>query len=80
MAKRTTVEIGEQQAERATRQHRYLTELPQQADVALLGSEDMWGLRAASAAGAIPAVGHEWDEDPAAWVRQQRQGDARRGG
>jgi metal-responsive CopG/Arc/MetJ family transcriptional regulator len=33
-----------------------------------------------SAAGAIPASGHEWDEDPAAWVRSQRRDDARRVG
>jgi hypothetical protein len=24
--------------------------------------------------------GHEWDEDPAAWVRHQRHGDTRRAG
>ena len=33
-----------------------------------------------SAAGAIPASGHDWDEDPAAWVRSQRRDDARRVG
>jgi len=33
-----------------------------------------------SAAGAIPGSGHEWDDDPAAWVRSQRRGDARRVG
>lgn len=33
-----------------------------------------------SAAGAIPASGHAWDDDPAAWVRGQRLGDARRVG
>jgi metal-responsive CopG/Arc/MetJ family transcriptional regulator len=31
-----------------------------------------------SAAAAIPASGHDWDEDPAAWVRSQRRDDARR--
>jgi metal-responsive CopG/Arc/MetJ family transcriptional regulator len=31
-----------------------------------------------SAAGAITASGHDWDDDPAAWVRSQRRGDARR--
>ncbi|WP_419947290.1 hypothetical protein [Candidatus Poriferisodalis sp.] len=30
--------------------------------------------------GSIPDVGHEWDDDPAAWVRAQRQTDARRSG
>jgi len=29
---------------------------------------------------AIPDTGHEWDDDPAAWVRAQRIGDARRVG
>lgn len=33
-----------------------------------------------STCGAIPAHGHEWDADPAAWVRSQRRGDTRRVG
>ena len=33
-----------------------------------------------SALGALPDTGHEWDDDPAAWVRMQRRGDARRSG
>jgi len=33
-----------------------------------------------SAAGAIADEGHEWDRDPAAWVREQRHADARRAG
>lgn len=32
-----------------------------------------------SALGAISGSGHEWDDDPAAWVRHQRA-DARRSG
>lgn len=28
----------------------------------------------------IPAKGHDWDEDPAAWTRAQRRGDTRRVG
>lgn len=32
------------------------------------------------ALGAVPDGGHAWDDDPAAWVRQQRRGDARRVG
>jgi hypothetical protein len=32
-----------------------------------------------SSVGAI-GNGHEWDEDPAAWVRDQRQADERRRG
>jgi Arc/MetJ family transcription regulator len=31
-----------------------------------------------SALNAVPDTGHEWDEDPAAWVRAQRTGDTRR--
>lgn len=33
-----------------------------------------------SAAGALAASEHEWDEDPARWVRDQRRGDDRRVG
>lgn len=32
-----------------------------------------------SAAGAL-AEDHEWDDDPAAWVREQRRSDSRRAG
>jgi Arc/MetJ family transcription regulator len=32
------------------------------------------------AAGAISDEGHEWDADPAAWVREQRRADVRRAG
>jgi hypothetical protein len=30
--------------------------------------------------GGLPADGHAWDDDPAAWVRAQRHGDRRRAG
>lgn len=33
-----------------------------------------------SALGQVSDTGHEWDDDPAAWVRRQRRGDARRSG
>lgn len=33
-----------------------------------------------SAAGAISDEGHDWDDDPAAWVRSQRFADGRRTG
>ena len=33
-----------------------------------------------AALGAISDVGHDWDDDPAQWVRAQRRGDARRTG
>lgn len=33
-----------------------------------------------AALGSLTDTGHDWDEDPAAWVRQQRQGDERRSG
>jgi Arc/MetJ-type ribon-helix-helix transcriptional regulator len=32
------------------------------------------------AAGAVSDQGHDWDADPAAWVRAQRRTDARRVG
>jgi metal-responsive CopG/Arc/MetJ family transcriptional regulator len=49
------------------------------AIAAALGDSARWEM-IESAAGAIPATGHEWDEDPAAWVRSQRRDDARRVG
>ncbi|HVF76169.1 MAG TPA: hypothetical protein VM938_14120 [Acidimicrobiales bacterium] len=33
-----------------------------------------------AALGAIADTGHEWDDDPATWVREQRRGDVRRAG
>lgn len=33
-----------------------------------------------AALGSIADSGHEWDADPAAWVRSQRRADARRSG
>ena len=33
-----------------------------------------------AALGSIPDTGHDWDDDPAAWVREQRRGDAHRSG
>ncbi len=32
------------------------------------------------ALGSLPDEGHEWDDDPADWVRSQRRSDARRVG
>lgn len=28
----------------------------------------------------LPATGHEWDDDPTAWVRRQRHDESRRAG
>ena len=33
-----------------------------------------------SALGSVPDSGHEWDDDPAMWVRRQRRGGERRSG
>ena len=33
-----------------------------------------------AALGRIADSGHDWDDDPAAWVRSQRRGDPRRSG
>ena len=33
-----------------------------------------------AALGSLEDTGHEWDSDPAAWVRSQRRGDRRRVG
>ena len=45
---------------------------------ALASRERLEALRAS--AGAIAAAGHEWDDDPQLWVRNQRRGDQRRVG
>jgi len=37
------------------------------------------GMALGAALGAIEATGHDWDEDPAAWVRRQRADDRRAG-
>jgi metal-responsive CopG/Arc/MetJ family transcriptional regulator len=44
-----------------------------------LEDERRWELVEASF-GAIEDAGHEWDADPAAWVREQRYADERRVG
>jgi metal-responsive CopG/Arc/MetJ family transcriptional regulator len=44
-----------------------------------LDDERRWEL-VESALGSVSASGHEWDEDPAAWVRRQRRADAARVG
>jgi hypothetical protein len=46
---------------------------------AALDDEQRWEL-IESAFGSIPDTGHEWDDDPGAWVRAQRVGDERRVG
>ncbi len=33
-----------------------------------------------AALGRLRDSGHDWDDDPAGWVRRQRRGDARRAG
>jgi metal-responsive CopG/Arc/MetJ family transcriptional regulator len=44
-----------------------------------LEDERRWQL-VESALGSIEATGHEWDADPAAWVREQRSADTSRVG
>lgn len=41
--------------------------------------QERWG-QLESAAASIRDGGHDWDADPADWVRRQRRGDPRRGG
>ena len=33
-----------------------------------------------SALSSLPDTGHDWDDDPGAWVRRQRRGDTNRSG
>ena len=44
-----------------------------------LDDERRWEL-IESALGSIDDEGHEWDDDPAAWVREQRSADPSRAG
>lgn len=44
-----------------------------------LDTRERWAL-IRSALGSIPSEGHEWDDDPAAWVAAQRRADPRRVG
>lgn len=44
-----------------------------------LDNEHRWN-EIKAALGAIEDSGHEWDSDPAEWVRRQRRGDGRRAG
>ena len=44
-----------------------------------LEEEERWEL-VESALGSVPAEGHEWDSDPAAWVRDQRRAQPERVG
>ncbi|CAN5432227.1 hypothetical protein BH24ACT9_BH24ACT9_17500 [soil metagenome] len=44
-----------------------------------ISSESRWE-QLLAAAGSISDDGHDWDSDPATWVREQRGGDVRRGG
>jgi Arc/MetJ family transcription regulator len=46
---------------------------------AALDERARWSL-VRSALGSIPAEGHDWDDDPAAWVASQRQADSSRVG
>ena len=59
----------------ARRRSRYIAEAVERA----LDEDRRWEL-IWSAVGSIPDHGHEWDDDPAAWVREQRRADARRVG
>jgi Arc/MetJ-type ribon-helix-helix transcriptional regulator len=55
------------------------SEFVRRAVIEALESRDRLQLLRA-AKGSIGATGHEWDVDPAAWVRAQRRGDQRRVG
>jgi hypothetical protein len=44
-----------------------------------LDDERRWEL-IESALGSVSDEGHDWDSDPASWVREQRRGDRRRVG
>lgn len=56
----------------ARRRSRFIAEAVRRA----LDEEQRWEL-IESALGTLPDEGHEWDADPASWVRAQRQADPR---
>ena len=51
----------------------------EQATRRALDDEERWAL-VRSAVGSISDEGHDWDDDPAAWVHEQRHADPRRVG
>jgi hypothetical protein len=57
------------------RRSTYITEAVRRALEADRRWELIW-----SGVGSISDRGHEWDEDPAGWVREQRHADPRRVG
>lgn len=57
------------------RRSAYIAELVRRG----LEDEERWDDIEASL-GALAHSTHDWDDDPAAWVRTQRRGDARRAG
>ena len=59
----------------ARRRSAFISELTRRA----LDDERRWDDLEA-ALGRIPDTGHDWDDDPAEWVRRQRHGDDRRSG
>jgi hypothetical protein len=59
----------------ARRRSAFIAQLIRQA----LDDERRWD-EIESALGALPDEGHDWDDDPAAWVRDQRRADRRRAG
>ena len=59
--------------------HRQRSAFVRQAVRAAVDLEKRWRL-IGQAAGSIPDTGHDWDADPAGWVRGERFGDATRVG
>jgi Arc/MetJ-type ribon-helix-helix transcriptional regulator len=57
------------------RRSAFISELIRRA----LGDEQRWE-EVEAALGGITDTGHEWDDDPGAWVRAQRGTDMRRAG
>jgi predicted transcriptional regulator len=59
--------------------HRGRSTFVRRAIAAALEQAERWEL-IRSARGSIPDAGHDWDDDPAAWVHAQRFSDDRRVG
>ena len=59
--------------------HRQRSAFVRKAVRAAVEQHQRWRL-IGQAAGSIPDAGHDWDDDPAEWVRNQRFGDTTRVG
>ena len=78
---RMHIELDDDLAERIDRiaGKRGRSRFVREAIALALEQAERWN-RIRSSRGAVSDTGHDWDDDPAAWVTSQRNADARRVG